>query len=501
MRDFSDAEIEDLVERIVWRPQRGPQYLLVHCPVYEILFGGARGGGKSDGCLGRVAIRQKRYGRWYNAVHFRRQLPQSDDIIERAKEIFLPLGAVWGEQRRQFTFIDGGRLRFRPLENIADAEKYQGQNLTDAIVEEAGNYPNSDPIDRLHATLRSAHGVPVSMLLTANPGGPGHQWIRARYVDPCPTGRRVIASRFEFRGRIVERQRVFIPSRVTDNREITNLMDYIASLYLSGSAALVRAWLEGDWDAIIGAYFDCWDSSKHVIPGFPIPRHWTRFRSFDWGSAKPFSVGWWAVASETVETRDGRLIPAGAMVRYRERYGQREGANPDTGLKWTAEQVAQEIKRIEAGDPLPPNSQEPVHYSVADPSIFHRSGGPSLAERMADVGVYFGAGDNKRVGELGHGGGWDAMRQRLIGEEGHPMIYCFDTCRDSIRTIPTLQHDERRPEDLKTYSEDHAADEWRYACMSRPYTAPTPVPGDLPRSFVTYAELQEEGRRRRQYVH
>jgi hypothetical protein len=90
---------------------------------------------------------------------------------------------------------------------------------------------------------------------------------------------------------------------------------------------------------------------------------------------------------------------------------------------------------------------------------------------MSKLGVYFREADNKRVGRNGAMGGWDMMRQRLIGDaDGNPMIVCFDTCVDSIRTIPVLQHDPDKPEDLMTEAEDHAADEWRYACMSRPYT-------------------------------
>jgi len=79
-------------------------------------------------------------------------------------------------------------VRFRPLESVQDAEKYQGQSLTDACVEEAGNYPLPAPIDRLHAVLRSAHGVPTQLILTGNPGGPGQAWIKARYIDPAPLG-------------------------------------------------------------------------------------------------------------------------------------------------------------------------------------------------------------------------------------------------------------------------------------------------------------------------
>lgn len=69
------------------------------------------------------------------------------------------------------------------------------------------------------------------------------------------------------------------------------------------------------------------------------------------------------------------------------------------------------------------------------------------------------------------------MRQRIQGEDGDPMLYVFKTCRDFIRTVPILQHDPDRPEDLDTDAEDHAADETRYACMSRPWTATRPGRG------------------------
>jgi hypothetical protein len=116
---------------------------------------------------------------------------------------------------------------------------------------------------------------------------------------------------------------------------------------------------------------------------------------------------------------------------------------------------------------------------VADPAIFAQDGGPSIAERMSRLGVHWGKADNKRVSDRGRMGGWDQMRDRMKGEDGRPMLYTFDTCRDSIRTIPALQHDEKKPEDIDTESEDHAADEWRYACMSRPYSRPAPNPGKV----------------------
>ena len=187
----------------------------------------------------------------------------------------------------------------------------------------------------LHAALRSAHGVPTSLLLTGNPGGPGHQWLRERYISPAPRGNRIIEEEFRALGITSTRRRVYIPSRVTDNKLI-DLPAYIGQLSMSGSEALVRAWLLGDWDAIVGAYFDTWDPLVHTVRPFKPPGHWFRFRSFDWGSARPFSVGWWAVAGEDLQPDHGPRpldpqgydVPLPGVVRDEEGGAQR-GAQDD----------------------------------------------------------------------------------------------------------------------------------------------------------------------------
>lgn len=457
---------------IVWRPQRGPQKSLIECPCPEIFFGGARGGGKTDGVLGKYAIKVGAYGKGFNGVFFRKEIPMLDDAIERSKEIYFRLSGRWHDQKKTWTFRNGARLRFRPLERTSDADKYQGQNITDACVEEAGQYPDPAPIDRLNGVLRSAAGVPTQLILTGNPGGAGQQWIKIRYIDPCPEGMQVLSRKLP---NGAEHRYVFIPSRLQQNRLLMQAdPSYVNRLYLVGSKKLVDAWLEGDWSAIEGAFFDCW-SSDHVIQPFPIPEHWTRFRSGDWGSARPFSIGWWAVASDDHLTKDG-WIPRGAMVRYREWYGVRKRIDgsfePNQGVKMYAEEVAKGILEREKG--------ESIDYSVLDPSAFADAGGPSIADRMRGEGVYFRRADNKRVARKGAMGGWDQLRARLKGEDfgepmgQRPMIYCFSTCIHSIRTIPALQHDGIRTEDLDTDMEDHAADEWRYGCMSRPYITSTP---------------------------
>lgn len=454
--------------QIVWQPQPGPQKSLVDCPAPEIFYGGARGGGKTDGVLGKYAIKGETYGSGFNAVFFRKELPMLDDAIERAHQIFGGLGWKWQDQKKTYKSSNGARLRFRPLEKISDAEKYQGQNISDACVEEAGNYPSPKPIDRLNGVLRSVGGVPTQLILTGNPGGAGQQWIKQRYIDPYPGGNKVLVRELP---NGAKHQYVFIPSKVQNNKLLVERdPGYINRLYLVGSEKLVNAWLEGDWNAIEGAYFGEW-CNDHILEPFEIPSHWLRFISGDWGSAKPFSFGWWAIASEDYLSPSG-WVPKGAMVRYREWYGCVPG-QPNTGLKMTAEEVGKGL--LERGCD--------VDYAVIDPATFAEDGGLSIQQRIRNgsksslrpAGIYFRRADNKRVGVRGAMGGWDQLRARLKGEDfgdpvGHrPMIYCFKTCVDSIRTIPALQHDDNRPEDLNSDMEDHAADDWRYASMSRPY--------------------------------
>ena len=434
---------------VIWEPQSGPQTALITCPVFEVVYGGARGGGKTDGVLGDWINHADIYAEHARGLMVRRKRTQLSDTIRRAQELFLPLGAEWKEQSKTFIMPNGATLIMAYLENDRDAEEYQGHSYTRFYPEELTNFPDSGPIQKLKATLRSVHGVKVGMRATCNPGGPGHLWVKARYIDPAPQGWEILIDE--------GLERVFIPAKLQDNPKLlSNDPQYVDRLKQSGSEQLVKAWLEGDWNIVEGAYFDCW-SDQHVIKPCKLPWHWLRFRSCDWGSARPFSVGWWTVASEDFIHPAG-LIPKGSLVRYREWYGASE---PNVGLKMTAEAVAKGILERE--------DDETITYGVADPSIFAEDGGPSIAHRMGGEGIWWKKADNKRVPEKGRMGGWDQMRARFNGEDGRPLIYTFSTCADSIRTIPALQHDTRRPEDLDTEAEDHAADEWRYACMSRPW--------------------------------
>jgi hypothetical protein len=444
---------------VIWSAQPGPQTALIACPIEEVFFGGARGGGKTDGVLGDFLEHGDTYGKDAIGIMFRRQRTELIETIERSRQIYTPLGWQYHEQDKMWRAPNGARLRFAYLERDADAEAYQGHSYTRVYVEEIGNFPSERPILKLMATLRSGAGVPVGFRATGNPGGPGHQWVKARYVDPAPAGWQIL------RDALTGRERVFIPSRVKDNQFLGE--DYIARLQAAGSKELVKAWLEGDWSVIDGAFFDCWDTTRHVLRPFTIPQDWTRFRSGDWGSAKPFSFGWWAVVGDKFKTPDGIWLPRGCLVRYREWYGMQPG-KPNTGLKMHAEKVGEHLALLEASDPK-------LVGGVLDPAAFSEDGGPSIAERInteliKKKLVPFRPADNKRVPGRGAMGGWDQMRGRLIGDEdGLPMLVVLSNCIDLIRTLPALQHDPLKPEDVDSDMEDHAPDEGRYACMSRPW--------------------------------
>jgi len=426
-------------EHIVWSPQTGPQQALIDCPLPLIGYGGARGGGKTDGVLGKFGILAETMGKDFNGIFFRRELPQADDLIERAKEIFLPLEAHYNDQKKQFTFAGGGRLRFRPLANNADAEKYQGQNLSHAAIEEAGNYPNPEPIFKLFGALR---GNNVQMILTFNPGGPGHWWIKEKFIKPSPKGWKMLEWELPTGKKVPY---IFIPSKVQDNKILLQKdPGYIDRLHMVGSPELVRAWLEGDFEIHEGSYFPEF-SSKHIVNPFNVPKHWTRYLGYDWGYRSPFAAVWGAISSGKADDGSEISIPKGAIVIYRELWGK----------QIENKEQAERIASASVGENL---------IAVADPSIFKTDGGPSINDQLTAVFLKykhpaFKRADNDRIS------GWTQIRKRLQGDP--PLLYIFSTCSYLIESLPALQINLADHEDADTDGDDHCCDALRYLCKER----------------------------------
>jgi hypothetical protein len=453
------------------------QEAFILSPVDETLYGGARGGGKTFAIIIDWLLHSEAFGKYARGIVFRRTLTELDDFIEAARAVLESAGHVWHEGKKFFRSPKGAVFRCRYLDNDADAEKYQGHAYSRVYIEEIGNFPSEKPIRKLFGCLRPpiASGPPIrcQFKATANPGGPGQTWVKARYIDPAPAMTPFTADGKKFR--------VFIPAKLTDNPHLMmNDPGYQDRLKDVGSEDLVKAWLDGDWNTVVGQYFREFEVAKHVIPHVPLPVHWKiRYRAMDWGSARPCAILWFAIADGTQVAGVRHHIPRGALVVYRELYGW--NGKPNEGWRKTAAEVAAEIAFAERDDA--DLIDQNYELNKIDPSTFATNGGPSIAEEMARAGIWFKRADNRRVQGQGPMGGWDQVRKRLKGEEGHPMIFIMQNCHHLLRTLPMIPTDSENLDDIDTDSEDHAADALRYGCMARPYEPPPPPSEHIEKTY------------------
>jgi len=322
-----------------------------------------------------------------------------------------------------------------------------------AWIEEAYEIDSEKDFDLVDDTIRGElpEGYFKQLTLTFNPWT-ASSWLKRRFFDAAPDPD-VLAITTTFRCNEWLDEADLRRFRLMEQQNPTRFK-------VAGN---------GDWGIEGEAFFEEWRDDPahyldhrwtHVVEPFPIPQDWKIYRGFDFGYAKPFSVGWFAC------DHDGRLY------RFLELYGCTDV--PNTGLKWTPDRIFAEIKRIEEEHP---DLRGRHVYGVADPSIWDASRGQSVAETGEKLGVYFDPGDNHRIP------GWMQMHYRLqFDENGVPMLYVFRNCRAFIRTIPALLYDDVKPEDIDTDLEDHVADEARYVCMARPINPPS-APAEKPRGF------------------
>jgi hypothetical protein len=510
-----------LLGLIEWLHAKQLAAFLTHAT--ELLYGGAAGGGKSH--LMRIAAIV-----WCAMIPglqvylFRRT---HVDLIKNHMEGpkgFRSLLARWTSSLVQIVegeirFWNTSRIYLCHCKDEKDVYKYQGAEIHVLLIDELTHFTEfmyrflRNRVRMVGITLPEEYADMFPRILCgANPGNIGHLWVKATFVV-CGHQPMEIYRTSSSEGGM---RRQFIPAMLEDNPSMaSDDPGYEHRLEGLGSPQLVRAMRHGDWDVIEGAFFSEFDRLRHVIEPFPIPTYWTRFQSGDWGSAKPFSFGWWVVVGDDT-TVAGKLLPRGAIIRIREWYGcqvDEKGVSQhnNVGLKLPAETVAKGIRNLEvvSQEHGKPPVYETINYRVLDPAAFSSDGGKSIAERMMEAPnkLIFRRADNKRVPQHGAMGGWDQVRARLVGtcerfensqvdwESGRPMIFFFSTCLDTIRTVPALQHDKSRPEDVDTDSEDHAGDDIRYACMSRPYTRPDkPVEPMRGATEMTMSEAWEKAR-------
>ena len=417
-----------------------------------ILFGGARGGGKS------WAVRTKAIGLCYRYPGIkigivRRSYPElrENHILPLCETLHVHDAnpakrlAKYNDSKKDLTFPNGSRIIFKYCSNDQDAETFQGLELDTVFIDEA-THQTEDRIKKINATVRGVNDFPKRTYLTCNPGGIGHAYVK-RIIDR------------NFNDNENPDDYIFIKSLVTDNKVLMeNDPTYIQTLEAL-SPKLREAWLNGSWDIFEGQVFETWTDDPehytdrkwtHVIQPFEVPGDWRIYRGFDWGYSRPFSVGWYAISHN------------GTAYRIEEFYGCTQ--TPNEGVKYEPRQIAEAIREIESTNP---NLIGRNIIGIADPSIFDEQKGESIAQTMERAGVYFDRADNSRIA-----GKMQCHYRLTFDDRGIPKFYCFSNCKHFIRTIPLLIYDEKKVEDVDTSLEDHAYDEWRYVMMENPINPP-----------------------------
>lgn len=436
----------------LWEPQAGPQAAASICPASIIFFGGTRGGGKTDCGLGRQLHGAEVYGKHWNGIMLRRKYKDFAELRRRIDNLItdgLPAERIGGDQQVNFIrFRNGASITLLSVIRLEQIDSLQGQQYTEITVDEAPAFPFIfQMLDKLKGCNRSPHGVPCSMFLTGNPGGPGSSAIKTMFIDKDPLGLGKV-----FRNPAGESQ-VFIKSTLADNRILCeNDPLYVNRLQSISDEALRKAWLDGDWNVYVGQAFRFTD--RHIIDPIPIPEFSILYMTYDWGHAAPFSIGWWFVDSDN------------RVYRFAEWYGC-EPDKPNTGIRMPDTKIIERVIEIE--HKLGITNRAIIR--LADPTCQNKKptpsgqgSGPSTAEMWSNYGLTLLPGDADRKAKIRQ------FRERLIipDDDTLPMMVVFSTCKAFIRIIPTLCLDDYLIEDVDTDGEDHIYDESCHIAMARP---------------------------------
>lgn len=423
----------------------------------EVLYGGAAGGGKSYAICWDAFVRCMMHPMTH-AYLFRRTYPELEQTLIQTMQMIVPPSiGTYKATMHDMTLINGSVMHFCYCSDEgAGLLRYQGAEIHWLYFDELTHF-TKPMYDYLRTRLRANKrlGIIPCVRCASNPGGPGHSWVKAYFVDSTNVGKKICEKIVHMDDKKpVVRTVEYIPATVRDNPHISS--DYEVELQQK-PAKLRDALLYGNWDAFSGQAFpEFVDDPEHyadgigthVIDPFDIPLHWPRYVSFDHGYTRPFSFGVWAV------DEDGRAY------RYKELYGCKPN-EPNTGVCWTPGEIGNAL-----ADLLEPEFREGLRpIGVADPAIWDQSRGLSVEEQIRTVfsGVIFRKGDNTRMD------GKMQLHERLkFDAEGKPMLYVFSNCKDFIRTIPALAYDARKVEDIDTAGEDHIYDETRYFLMCKP---------------------------------
>lgn len=487
------------LQDVAWRPQPGSQRAFLKSPVYETLYSGERGPGKTDALLMDFAQHTGvGFGHHWRGIIFRRTYPELEDIIAKSRAWFAQFApeAKFNEQKTKWKWPTGEELLFRNFEKPRDYWKYHGHAYPFIGWEELTNWPDDQCYTSMFACSRSTRAdMPRKYRGTTNPYGVGHQWVKMRWrLEGCPLTDQVVTpiirDAADDDGNL-EPHRVTVFGKLVENRILlTADPDYPKRIRASASnPAMADAWMSGSWDIIAGGMFEhCWDRNVHIVPAFAIPPQWKVDRCYDYGSSKPFAV-LWVAESDGSDFQDGngnwRSSVRGDLFVIREWYGWT--GKPNEGVPTTMAQTTLGIRDRENRWGLAGR----VSSGPADTNIFTEENGTSLAAEMAKPvrmedgkmirGVQWTRA-NKKPGSRKLG--WKKMVEMFEAAKvpgpvmlpdgrtitfarENPGLFVFDThCPQFLRTVPVLPRDEKDMDDVDTDAEDHIGDAIRYRVLN-----------------------------------
>lgn len=452
-------------EEAAWAPQEGSQVAFLHAtPIFEVLYEGTRGPGKTD-CLLMDFLQHvgKGYGQEWRGILFRKTYKQLSDVVIKSHKLFKTAypGAVFNKSDYTWTFPTGEVLFLRYMDNPEDYWNYHGHSFAWIAWEELTNWKDDKCYKVMMSCCRSTKvNMPRCYRATANPYGVGHNWVKSRFQLPQMRGKVI-------RGQAGEPPRVAVHGRLNENKVLLHAdPDYINKIRAAArNPSELAAWVDGSWDIIAGGMFDdIWRSEVHVVPTLPlhlIPKHWKLDRSFDWGSSKPFACIWWAESNGEPVEYQGRTYGKvrGDLYAVQEWYGWNGTRNE--GVRALAVDVGQGISDRE--------EDWGITYRVkpgpADSSIYDTENGVCIATDMAKAGTTWvpadkGPGSRKQ--------GWEQIRKLLKqalptpgGVRELPGLFFCACCEQLIETF-NLPRDNKDLDDVDTEAEDHMGDCVRY---------------------------------------
>lgn len=403
-------------------------------------FGGAKGGGKSKGLQLIMLLRRFKYAGSTGAI-FRRTFPELEgNHIRPLFQSFPQLRPFYNESKKLLTLPNGSTLQFCHCNNEADVDLYQGREFHDLAIDEAGQWPESMFRRLLGSNRSSKVGILARSILTGNPGGIGHGWLKRVFIER------------RFNERESPKDYAFIQALVDDNAALMeNDPAYVARLDSEPNEALRKAFRYGDWEIFAGQYFQEITKSVHFIEPFAIPDHWNKFGAYDFGFNHPAAFGWFAT------DQDGNTFLYREFVKAQLR----------------VDQFAKEINKFKDTSALYPVVAGHDCWTVKS-VLKDTPSPPTVAEEFQAHGI------NLKRAVIDRMQGAAQLRSYLAWQNrppnNKPRFYIFKTCPIAFDTISRMIHDPDRPEDVlkidategDPLSGDDAYDMCRYGLMSRP---------------------------------